>query len=146
MIVIGYATIAKAFAPASIVLNGTSTITFTLTNPNGIGLTGAGFTDNFPVAPGPMTTTAAAQNYIGAGRGTCTGAIPSAGTGPAASVTFTGIAIPANSSCTVLVDVTSGTAGNYTKLAPGVTAAETGATVGPASNPATLAVGRPPPP
>jgi uncharacterized repeat protein (TIGR01451 family) len=141
LIVIGYATIAKAFAPASIVLNGTSTITFTLTNPNGIGLTGAGFTDNFPVAPGPMTTTAAAQNYIGAGRGTCTGAIPSAGTGPAASVTFTGIAIPANSSCTVLVDVTAGTAGNYTNLASGVTAAETGATAGPASNSATLAVG-----
>ena len=42
-------TIAKAFGAASIVVNGTTTLTFTLTNPNpGIALNGVGFTDNLP--------------------------------------------------------------------------------------------------
>ena len=42
-------TIAKAFGAASIVVNGTTTLTFTLTNPNPVGaLTGVGFTDTLP--------------------------------------------------------------------------------------------------
>jgi uncharacterized repeat protein (TIGR01451 family) len=40
-----------------------------------------------------------------------------------------------------MVDVTSGTAGNYNNSSSGITTAETGATAGPASNAATLAVG-----
>jgi uncharacterized repeat protein (TIGR01451 family) len=57
-------------------------------------------------------------------------------------VSFTGITIPANTSCTVMVDVTAPTNGSYSDTASGVTAAETSATAGPASNTATLAVGR----
>ena len=41
--------IAKAFSPTSVLLNGTSTLTFTLTNPNGTtALTGVTFTDALP--------------------------------------------------------------------------------------------------
>ena len=137
--VLGYATIGKLFSPASIASGGTSTLTFTLTNPNAVPLSSAGFSDAFPAN---LTTSGVAQNYIGAGRGTCTGAVPSADATTRTTVTFAGIAIPANSSCTVTVDVTSGTNGSYANTASGVTAAETGATAGPVSNTATLAVGR----
>ena len=138
--VVTYATLQKVFSPSSMSAGGTSTITFTLTNPNAISLSGGGFSDTFPIAPGPMTTTAVAQSYIGSGRGTCTGAIPSAGSTAATSVSFTGLAIPANSSCTVLVDVTATVVGNYSNTASGVTTAETGALAGPASSAATLGV------
>ncbi len=55
-------TIAKAFVPPGILVNGTTTLTFTLTNPNaGTALTGVGFTDAFPaglaVAATPNATT-----------------------------------------------------------------------------------------
>ena len=140
LVVVGYASIGKAFSPAAIAQNGVSTLTFTLTNPNAVDLTSASFSDTFPAN---LTTTSAAQNYIGAGRGTCTGAIPSAAgaNAPVAAVSFAGISIPANSSCTVMVDVTSGTLANLSNTATGVKAAQTGASAGPASNTATLSVG-----
>ncbi len=138
--VVTYATLAKIFSPSAIVPNGTSTLVFTLSNSSSVSLSGASFSDAFPAG---LTTTNLAQSYIGAGRGTCTGAIPSAQAAGtfATSVNFTGIAIPANSSCTVLVDVTAGT-GSFSNTASGVTANETGASAGPASNTATLGSGK----
>ena len=142
--VISYATIAKSFNPTSIATGGagTSTLTFTLTNPNSISLSSVAFSDTFPTN---MLTTNVAQNYIGAGRGTCTGAIPSAGGAGAqvGLVAFSGIAMLANSSCTVTVDVTlTGGAKTVTNTSTGVTSAQTGATAGPVSNAATLSSGR----
>ncbi|HEY2029803.1 MAG TPA: hypothetical protein VGH20_11405, partial [Myxococcales bacterium] len=137
--VIAFAQISKAFTPASMARNDSTTIVFTLTNPNSVDLTSASFSDAFP---NNMSTIAAAQSYIGNGRGTCTGAIPSAGTGTTTSVTFSGILLPANSSCTVMVDVTASNSGNYSNTASGVKTVETGTTAGAVSNAATLAVGR----
>ena len=122
LVVLGRPTITKSFSPATMQTNGTSTITFTLTNPNATPLTGASFSDTFPPN---MTTIAAAQNYIGGGRGTCTGAIPSAGTGAVGSRTFAGVNIPANGSCTVLVDVTATVGGVYNNIVSGVATVQT---------------------
>lgn len=51
--------IAKGFSPDPILAGGTSTLTFTLTNPNpNNALSGVAFSDPFPVAPGAMTVAA----------------------------------------------------------------------------------------
>ena len=139
LVVLSFATIAKVFSPAAIAAGGSSTITFTLTNPNALNLSNASFSDNFPTN---MTTTAVAQKFIGAGRGTCTGAIPSAqGATATTKVSFVGLSLPANSSCTVTVDVTVSVSATYTNTATGITASETGAAAGPASNGAVLGNG-----
>ncbi len=134
-------TISKSFIPNSIdTTTGVTTMVLTLTNPNPVALTGGAVTDNFPAN---LTTTNVVQNYIGAGRGTCTGIIPSsqvAGT-YYTNRTFSGITIPANGSCTIWVDMRSGTAGVYTNTTTGMTTAQTLA-IGPVSNSATLSVGR----
>ncbi len=104
-------TITKAFSPSSIATNGTSTITFTLTNPNATALTDVRFTDVLPANMNNGT----AQNFIGAGRGTCTGTIPSGKTAAAVTTNnFANTTIPANSSCTIMMDVTATAAGTYT--------------------------------
>jgi len=121
--VLGPAGITKTFSAATIQAGGSSTITFTLTNPNASALTGASFSDSFPAG---MTTTLLAQTYTGGGRGTCTGTIPNAKTTTTgdASVSFAGINIPALGSCTVLVDVTAATAGSYINTVSGVTSTQ----------------------
>lgn len=135
-------TISKEFSPNSIdTSTGVTVMTLTLTNPNSIPLTGGALTDTFPAN---LTTTNVAQNYIGAGRGTCTGVIPSsqiAGT-YYTNRTFSGIIIPAGGSCTIMVNMRSATAGVYTNtIAGGMTTVQT-PTAGAASNAATLSVGR----
>ena len=140
--VLVYATISKAFNPTAVANNTTSTITFTLANPNSVPLTQVSFSDAFPAN---LLTSNAAQSFIGAiGRGTCTGAIPSGAVAGAqtTSVAFTGISMPPNTTCTVTVDVIGATNRSFSNTASGVTAAETGALAGPASNTATLASGR----
>ncbi|MET0208941.1 MAG: hypothetical protein ABW220_07845, partial [Burkholderiaceae bacterium] len=47
--VAGRPTIAKSFSPTSIAVNGTSTMTLTITNPSALALTGVAFTDTFPL-------------------------------------------------------------------------------------------------
>ena len=141
-------TISKAFSPVSITVSPAfSTMIFTLTNPNSVQLTGAVFTDIFPAN---LVTTAGTQYYINGtypgpttiiNRGTCTGVIPAGGTGAASPLTFNGITIPANSSCTIMVDVRSTVAGNYSNTTTGISTVQT-PTIGAVSNTATLSVGK----
>lgn len=132
-------TISVAFSPSAIdVTTGVSVMTLTLTNPNAVGLTGGTFTDALPAG---LSTTAAVQSYVGAGRGTCTGPIPSGQTASTATLSFSGVNIPANGSCTILVDVRGTATGLYSNTASGLTTFQT-PTAGPASNAATLSVGR----
>ncbi|HLX23617.1 MAG TPA: hypothetical protein VKR38_09755 [Usitatibacter sp.] len=93
-------TIAKAFAPATIVTNGVSTLTITIGNNNALPITVTSLTDTFPaglaVAPTPNLAT------------TCAGGVAS---NTASSVTLTGGTVPANGTCTVKIDVTSASSG-----------------------------------
>lgn len=106
-------TIAKAFdTPKAVSINGLTTLTFTLTNPNSMNLTGGSFTDDFP------SGSVLGATSVG---GTCAGAAlasragTSGGFGAATvghvSVQLTGITVPASSSCTVLIKVQGTTVG-----------------------------------
>lgn len=100
-------TIAKEFLPATIASGATSTLTFTLTNPNPVALTGASFSDALPagmsVANPPNAST------------TCGGTPTWTSASGATNLTFgtpAGGIIPASGSCTVQVDVIAPT-GTY---------------------------------
>ena len=97
-------TIAKAFSPASVATGVSSTLTITLSNVNSTAATlSAALVDTFPAG----LTLAALPNAAT----TCTGGSVSLTSN---SVTLaSGAAIPAAGSCTVTVDVSSGTAGGY---------------------------------
>jgi serine protease len=94
-------TVAEAFSPASVSQNASSTLTITLSNSNAYALTGVGLTNTLPSGLTVKTSPAAAA--------TCGGSLSAAGS----SVTLSGAAIPASSSCTVTVTVVSATVGSY---------------------------------
>ena len=123
--------IAKAFTPATIPINGTSILTFTLSNPNAAALSGISFTDNYAgiVNATPLT--------VG---GTCTGVTHTATAGGATfNVTGGSIAGGAPGTCTITVQVTSSALGTYNNTSSGVLTAQT-TTAGAASNTAALTV------
>lgn len=97
-------TVTKSFAPTPVATNGDSLLTITLSNSNAIALTGAAFTDTYPVnlvngpVPGAFST--------------CGGSVTATAGG--GSVALSGGTIPASSSCTVTVYVRSATTGSYT--------------------------------
>ncbi len=100
-------TVSKSFNPGTIAINGTSTLTITMGNPNTSALTlSAPFTDNLPA-----NVSVAGTPNIG---GTCPGSI----TTGAASVTYAKDALIPAGGCTITVDVTSGFQGSYTNTIP----------------------------
>jgi uncharacterized repeat protein (TIGR01451 family) len=101
-------TIDKNFAPDPTSVTGTSTLTFTLSNPNDVAINGASFTDTFPTSPGAMTV-ASPATYSTNSCGTPTFA-PIAGAG---SISFSDGTIPANGSCTISVQVSTTAIGTY---------------------------------
>ncbi len=98
--------VTKAFSPATITVNGTSTLTVTLTNTNGVALQNVALTDTYP-ANVKNTATPSAQ-FTGTG---CTGNVT--GTAGGTSVALSGATIPANGICALKVNVTSAVAGTY---------------------------------
>jgi uncharacterized repeat protein (TIGR01451 family) len=112
-------TISKAFGAANIPVGGTTSLSFTITNPNGGGsLTGVGFTDTLPA--GLVVST---PNGLG---GTCgSGTITAvAGSG---SVSLSGVTLGATGSCTFSVNVTGTTAGTQNNTTGAVSSNESGA-------------------
>ena len=97
-------TSAKAFSPATIKVNDTSTLTITLSNSNGAAITGASLSDDYPYGMINAAVPNAATTCAG---GTVTAAAGGDG------LTFAGGTIPARGSCTITVDVTSATAGTF---------------------------------
>jgi uncharacterized repeat protein (TIGR01451 family) len=123
-------TISASFTPASVPVNGTSSFTFVVSNPNaGTSLTGVGFTDALPA--GLLVSTPNGQSgSCGAGTITAT-----AGSG---NLSLSGATLAANSSCTFSVNVTASTAGSKSTTTSNVTSNEGG--TGNAAS-ATLGVG-----
>jgi uncharacterized repeat protein (TIGR01451 family) len=101
-------TIAKAFAPTVIALGGTTTLTFTVGNPNaGTALNGIAFSDSLPAG----LSVAAVPNVVNGCGGAFT-AVPAA-----TMVDLSGVTLAASGTCTVSVDVvglTSGVKNNTT--------------------------------
>lgn len=130
-------TIAKAFAPASIALGASSTITFTLVNASSVApLTGASFSDTLPANMQIFANAAAGGTCVGAGSNFFVG-------GTSGSLSFTGLTVPfggtlAARTCTVTVVVTTTTVGSFDNQATGFTSNETPTPV--SSNIATLTV------
>ncbi|MGA8539971.1 MAG: hypothetical protein WB566_10755 [Terriglobales bacterium] len=128
-------TISKAFGASGIVTSGTTTLTFTLTNPsaNSVAETGVAFTDTLTgglqVASTPGVTT------------TCGGSFSNATSG-STSLSFSGGSIPISSSCTVSVNITSTSTGVKTNVTGAVSSSNGGA--GTTSNTATLTVDQAP--
>ncbi|MDH4226694.1 MAG: DUF11 domain-containing protein [Deltaproteobacteria bacterium] len=129
--VLNHPSVTKAFSPTAIGVGGTSTITITLTNSNGVNITGAAFTDTYPANLVNAATPA--------GSTTCAGGAVTAAAG-AGSVALSGATIPAGGSCTVTVSVTSATSGSYTNTiaAGGVTSTNAGANTALASDTLTV--------
>ncbi|MFC6660914.1 beta strand repeat-containing protein [Deinococcus multiflagellatus] len=125
-------TISKAFAPATVALNGTSTITFTVTNPNpstNPALTNLNFTDT-------LSGMNVASTTIG---GTCAATNSPALTVGATALNLTVPTLAANSSCTITVSVRGTQIGVNPNTTSGVNSTET-PTRGAASNSPTLTV------
>ena len=107
------ATLAKTFGAGSITVGQSTSLTFTLANPNaGISLTGLSFNDTLPAGmvvstPNGLTATCAG--------GTVTG---TAGTG---LITVNGEALGPNAFCTIQVNVTISAASLYTNTTSAIT-------------------------
>ncbi|PWT87230.1 MAG: hypothetical protein C5B55_15125, partial [Blastocatellia bacterium] len=131
-------TIAKSFNPTSIALNATSTLSFTINDPNTTtGLSGIGFVDNFPAG----VVVAATPNVTGScGSGTISA------TAGSNSVSLSGATLTASpaagSSCTFTVAVTGTTAGTKLNTTSAIISTEAG--TGSTSNTAALTVVAPP--
>jgi len=101
--------LAKSFAPDPTNVGGISALTFTITNPNSVPVSGLSFTDTFPTSPGAMVV-ANPPDATTNGCGSATFA-PVAGAG---SISFADGTVAANSTCTVKVNVTVPATGTYT--------------------------------
>ncbi|MGI8542809.1 MAG: choice-of-anchor Q domain-containing protein, partial [Aridibacter sp.] len=122
-------TVTKGFSPSSIGQGDSSTVVITLSNSNAFNLTNAYFSDT-------LTNLTAVGGAVG---GTCAGTNPNTLSANLTNLSFSGITIPANSSCTVTFAVTSNTIGDHPNTTSGVSSNQTTA-AGAGSNTAVLSV------
>jgi uncharacterized repeat protein (TIGR01451 family) len=110
--------ISKAFGAAGIPLNGTTSLTFTITNPgaNAAALAGVAFTDTLPVG----MVVATPNGLVAACGGTVTA------TAGAGSLNLAGGTIAVNSLCTISINVTGTTGGSFTNTTGAVTSTNGG--------------------
>ena len=115
LVVVPQPTFAKAFSPAVIGTGGVSTLTFTIENIAGtLAATSLDFTDNLPAA----VTVAAVPNVVNG----CGGVVTAVG--GSGVISLSGGTVNAGVTCTLSVDVTSGTAGNHVNLTGSLTSSQ----------------------
>ena len=117
IVVIAPPAVSKAFGTASLALNGTTSLSFTLQNSNASTLTGVGFTDSLPAGLA-VSTPNGLTGSCGGGAITAT-----AGSG---SVSLSGATLAAAASCTFGVNVTGTTVGIKNNVTGAVTSVESG--------------------
>ena len=105
--VLSLLTLAKSFTPSSIATSGTSVLEIQVTSPNSVALQGIAFTDTYP---SPQVKNAASPNATVTGTG-CTATLTAAAAG--GNFAVAGATIPAATTCTFSVTVTSSTTGSY---------------------------------
>ncbi len=111
-------TIAKTYGAASVPLNGSTSMMFHLTNPNGsISLSGIGFTDALPA--GQIVAT---PNGL---TGSCGGGTITASAG-SGSVSLSGATLAVNASCSFMLNVTGTASGTQNNITSVVTSTEAG--------------------
>jgi hypothetical protein len=111
-------TIAKAFGATTLTANATTTLTFTLTNPNAAAtLTGVGFTD-----PLPAGLVVATPNGL---TGSCGGGTITATAG-SSTISLAGATLAGGATCTFAVNVTATAAGTKVNTTSAVTSTEAG--------------------
>ena len=116
--VLGPPILSKSFTPAQILVNQTSTLAFSISNPNAsLTLTGIGFSDNLPA-------NVLIANPSGLS-GSCGGGTISAPAG-GSTITLTGAALAGGASCNFSLKVTSSVASIYPNITTQVTSAEEG--------------------
>src|SRR3990172_309758 len=99
------ASIIKAFSPKSINPGGTSTLTFTISNPGSASLSGVNFTDTLPAG---VTISSSTIIYSG-----CGSPSPGSLTVGDTFLSFSNITVAGLSTCSIAVSVTSSTDGTY---------------------------------
>jgi len=100
-----------AFGAPSVLLNGSTSLTFTLENPTVASVSGLAFTDSLPA--GLLVST---PNGLSASCGGTTTGVAGSG-----SVTLSGVTLSASSNCTISVNVTGVTGGLQTNTASALT-------------------------
>jgi len=106
--------ITAAFSAATMPAGGTTTLTLTLSNLNSFDFTGANFTGSL------ASFLSATGGSVGLGGGACAGTTPSTLLQFQTALSFTGITIPANRSCTVSFTVSTGAPGVKSVTVSGV--------------------------
>ncbi len=115
--VVGPPAFSKAFGSASIPLNGSTSLTFSISNPNPVALTGIGFSDTLPAG-----LQVASPNGLS---NTCGGAVTATAGGNVISLTAGSLA--SGTACTASVNVTATTAGDKVNVSGNIAATESGA-------------------
>ncbi|MGH9569677.1 MAG: beta strand repeat-containing protein, partial [Candidatus Angelobacter sp.] len=125
-------TITKAFGAASILLNANTSLTFSINNPNTIGLTGLAFSDSLPAG-----LVVATPNGL---TNTCGGAASAAA--GSSSVILSGGTLAASGSCSITLNITGIAAGVQNNTTGPISSDQSGA--GATSNTASITVVAPP--
>ncbi len=97
------ASLSKSFSPKTILPGGTSTLTFTITNPGSSSISNVSFQDTLPTN---LSLSSSTITYTGCG----TSPLPATASNP---LLFSNITVAGSSTCTIAVTVTSSMNGTY---------------------------------